>query len=125
MAKNAKTETKRGRGRPSKFEGKEKLAKAVAAKLKEIGKLGPTREYLAETGVEYQPAPGKKKITEKVEISLPTLAAIGRDHGVELKRGRPALTEPAKVVQVPVEKPEVIEQPEVVEQPETSVAEAA
>jgi hypothetical protein len=91
MAKNQKQESKRGRGRPNKFDGNPRLRKAVAKFVQEVGKLGPARERLATEGVAYQPAPGKPKVVQIVDISLPTLSAVARVEGVELKRGRPAV----------------------------------
>lgn len=77
------------RGRPNKFESNPRLAKAVAKKVAELGKLEPAQAALASEGVTYQAKPGKPKITETVVISLPTLSKVAKDHGVELKRGRP------------------------------------
>lgn len=80
---------KRGRGRPSKFDSNPRLASAVVKLVRSVGKLGPARDLLASEGVTYQPAPGKPRITEVVDISLPTLSAVAKAGGVVLKRGRP------------------------------------
>jgi hypothetical protein len=77
------------RGRPEAFAGNPRLAKAVAGVVKKIGKLKPAQAALASEGVSYQPGPGKPKVTEQVNISLPTLAKVCKAHGVELHRGRP------------------------------------
>ncbi len=92
---NSTQESKRGRGRPSKFDGNPRLRQAVVKFVQEVGKLGPARERLASEGIAYQPAPGKPKVVQIVDISLPTLSAVAKEGGVTLKRGRPTVVKAA------------------------------
>ena len=88
MAKNTTSETaRRGRGRPNKFDGNPRLRNAVVSTVEAVGNIKDAREVLGTDGVSYQPAPGKKKVTEVVEISLPTLSKICREAGLSFKRG--------------------------------------
>ena len=73
-------EEKRGRGRPPVYTGK--VAEKIVALIKEHGLTG-TQSVMAEG---FQMVPGQKSVKQK--ISLPTLAKLAKQNGVDLVRGR-------------------------------------
>jgi len=80
----------RGRGRPAVYTGAK--ARAIVACIRKQGGLTQARLFLANTGVSYQPKVGGETVTEKIDISLPTLAKLNNasKNPVKLHRGRPA-----------------------------------